>query len=250
MSNCSKPSAIITSTHLTVEELGSAEAYVLKHAQMDDFQNEVYLVKNENGLPKNSKLVPLHPYMDDSGLLRVKGRLEHSSLPEAAKHPIILAATHPIAKLIIRAEHLRVLHSGPTLTLSSLSTRFHLIGGKKTVWSVVRQCTVCRRRNSKPAGQMMGQLPQCRVVPGSVFQQVGVDYAGPFLMKLGNTRKPTMVKVYMCVFVCLAVKAVHLELVTNLTTEAFSACLRRFAAHRGLPSLIMSDHGTNFVWAD
>ena len=62
---------------------------------------------------------------------------------------------------------------------------------------------------------MMGQLPKERVVPGSVFEQVGVDYAGPLLMKLGNTRKPTTVKIYVCVFVCLApVKAVHLELVT------------------------------------
>ena len=42
----------------------------------------------------------------------------------------------------------------------------------------------------------------------------------------------------------------HLELVTDLTTEAFIACLKRFVARHGLPSVIMSDHGSNFIGAD
>ena len=53
----------------------------------------------------------------------------------------------------------------------------------------------------------------------------------------------------MCVFVSLSVKAVHLELASDLTTEAFIACLRRFVARRGKPSLIWSDNGKNFVGA-
>ena len=88
------------------------------------------------------------------------------------------------------------------------------------------------------------------MTPGSVFEKVGVDYAGPFQIKYGFTRKPTIVKAYVCVFVSLSVKAVHLELVTDLTTEAFIAALRRFIARRGHPSLIWSDHGTNFVGAN
>ena len=63
-------------------------------------------------------------------------------------------------------------------------------------------------------------------------------------------RKPTIVKAYICLFVCLSVKAVHLELVSDLTTEAFIAALRQFISRRGYPSLIWSDHGTNFVGAN
>jgi len=59
----------------------------------------------------------------------------------------------------------------------------------------------------------------------------------------------TIVKSYICVFVSLTVKAVHLELVSDLTTDAFIACLRRFISRRGIPSLIWSDHGTNFIGA-
>ena len=96
----------------------------------------------------------------------------------------------------------------------------------------------------------MGQLPMERVTPGPIFDKVGVDYAGPIYIKYGFTRKPTVVKAYICVFVSLNVKAVHLELVSDLTTEAFVACLRRFISRRGKPSVIWSDHGTNFVGGD
>ena len=134
--------------------------------------------------------------------------------------------------------------------MSSLSCRFHVIGLRKVVRSVTRQCVICKRYSAKPANQLLGQLPAERVTPESVFAKVGVDYAGPFQIKYGNVRKPTVLKAYICLFVCLAVKAVHLELVSDLTTEAFIAALRRFEARRGCPSLIWSDNGTNFVGAN
>ena len=64
-----------------------------------------------------------------------------------------------------------------------------------------------------------------------------MDYAGPFYIKYGFVRKPTIVKAYVCIFVSLSVKATHLELVSDLT--AFTSCLRCFVAHCGKPSLIM-----------
>ena len=72
---------------------------------------------------------------------------------------------------------------------------------------------------------MMGQVPTERVTPDLVFDRVGVDYAGPLQLKLGSTRKPVIVKSYVCVFVSLSVRAVHLELVSDLSTDAFIACL-------------------------
>ena len=92
-------------------------------------------------------------------------------------------------------------------------------------------------------------VPAERVTPEAVLAKVGVDYAGSFQIKYAHVRKPTILKAYICLFICLAVKAVHLELVSDLTTEAFIASLRRFTARRGCPSLIWSDHGTNFVGA-
>ena len=76
-----------------------------------------------------------------------------------------------------------------------------------------------------------------------------MDYAGPVYIKYSYVRKPTIVKAYICVFVTLSVKAVHLELVSDLTTNAFIASFRRFIARRGKPSTMWSDHSTNFVGA-
>ena len=79
---------------------------------------------------------------------------------------------------------------------------------------------------------MLGQLPLGQVSPGLVFEQTGVDYAGPVFIKLGAVRKPLVTKVYISVFVSFAVKAVHLELhvVNELTTAAFIAVLCGYIA--------------------
>ena len=57
-----------------------------------------------------------------------------------------------------------------------------------------------------------------RVVPTSPVHHTGADFAGPLKIKRGYTRKTSYIDVYVCVFVCMATKAVHLEMVLNLTT--------------------------------
>lgn len=96
----------------------------------------------------------------------------------------------------------------------------------------------------------MGDLPRQRVTPSRPFSQIGVDYCGPFLLKEKKYRNRKTIKSYVAVFVCLSIKAVHLELVTDLSSEGFIAALRRFVSRRGLCQDIFSDNGTNFVGAN
>jgi hypothetical protein len=97
--------------------------------------------------------------------------------------------------------------------------------------------------------QLMGELPSPRVQTSRPFLTTGVDYAGPISLKLGAPRSRIVTKGYIAVFVCFATKAIHIELVTFLTTEAFIAAVRRFIARQGKPRTIYSDNGTNFQGA-
>jgi hypothetical protein len=96
----------------------------------------------------------------------------------------------------------------------------------------------------------MGNLPAARITESRPFTNVGVDYCEPFYIKDRKDRNRHKTKVYVAIFVCLTVKPVHIELFSDLTSEAFIAALRRFIARRGFCSTIYSDNGTNFVGAN
>ncbi|XP_018369747.1 PREDICTED: uncharacterized protein LOC108765490 [Trachymyrmex cornetzi] len=92
----------------------------------------------------------------------------------------------------------------------------------------------------------MGNLPTSRVNSGRPFAQAGVDYTGPFSIKISRNKTG---KAYLAVFVCMATKATHLEVVSDLSASAFINVLKRFIARRGKSYHIYSDNGRNFVGA-
>lgn len=90
----------------------------------------------------------------------------------------------------------------------------------------------------------MADLPIDRVSADlPPFTHVGMDYFGPIDVKRGRGR----VKRYGVIFTCLACRAVHLEVVHALDTDACINALRRFICRRGQVTEIRSDNGTNFV---
>ena len=179
-------------------------------------------------IPLSSCLLPLNPFLDESGLLRGDGREHNSKLPYYCQHPIIIHSKHPLTRILIRLEHLHLLHTGPTLLTSSLCHQFYIVGCRKIVRSITCNCVTCRSRTSRLQPQMMCQLPMERVTPDAIIDKVGADYAGLVCIKQGSVCKPTIMKTYISVFISLSVKAVHLELVSDLTSDSFIACLRSF----------------------
>ena len=95
----------------------------------------------------------------------------------------------------------------------------------------------------------MGDLAADRVNPSRPFSKCGVDYAGPFLLKKFKGRCNTFSKAYISLFICFTTRAIHLEVVSELSRDAFLAALKRFISRRGKPQDIYSDNGRNFVGA-
>ena len=237
------------SCSLTPLEITEAENYWFSHVQTEHFSNDVGTLKENSTIPPKSSLKNLHPFLVSVGVIRISGRHFKSQLAYSAMHPVILPGNCRFTKLLIRSEHLKLMHAGPTLLGSSLSCKYHIIRGRKAVRFVTRNCVTCLRYSQRPKPQRMGQLPIVRITPDIVFENLGLDYAGPICVKYGYVRKPTLVKAYICVFASLSLKAVHIELVSDLSSEAFIAALRRFVSRRGKPKLIWSDHRSNFLGA-
>ncbi|XP_026464229.1 uncharacterized protein LOC113366789 [Ctenocephalides felis] len=197
-----------------------------------------------------SKLKPLNPFIDGEGLLRVGGRLEYANISYEQKHPIILPKSHYVTELFLRGEHERLLHAGTQTTLSVVRQKYWPIDGRNTIKKLIHKCVKCARFKAAAAEQLMGSLPVDRVNVKRPFLAVGVDYAGPVMLRASRQRKAPQIKAYIVLFVCMSTKAVHLDLVTELSTEAFIATLKRFVSRRGKCSIIHSDNGKNFVGAN
>lgn len=187
--------------------------------------------------------------MDEHGLLRVGGRLENASLPYQQRHPAILPGTGHLTILIIENAHITALHGGVRLTVAKLRLQYWIVGGKSAVKSRINKCVTCFRFRAAGGTQLMGNLPQPRITVSRPLTHMGVDFAGPISIKISPGRGTRTMKAYICIFVCLATKALHLEPVSDLSTQAFLAAFRRFSGRRGVCSHMYSDCGTNFVGA-
>ena len=198
--------------------------------------------------PKH-KLVKFDPIIDH-GILRVGGRLKHSLLAFDQKHPILLPAESRLSLLIVRDCHARSLHGGTALTLNTVRQTFWILNGRQLVKKVIRKCIPCIRYRATENYQKMGNLPPDRVRPSRPFRKAGVDYAGPYSVSVAPGRGRATYKSYICIFVCLSTKAVHLELVVGYDSPAFIAAFRRFTARRGHCELLRSDQGTTLTGAD
>ncbi|GFV27956.1 integrase catalytic domain-containing protein [Trichonephila clavipes] len=118
-------------------------------------------------------------------------------------------------------------------TLANIRNSFWIPSARNVVRKILRTGITCRKVSAKGSQQLMADLPAARVTACRVFSQVGIDYCGPFQLKTFSGKCRQIRKVYICVFICFTVKAIHLEIVSDLTTEAFLAALKRFVARRG-----------------
>ncbi|XP_071640851.1 uncharacterized protein [Temnothorax longispinosus] len=234
-----------------VEELEAAELNIVRVIQLEVFQEETQRLKNERSFKGDSRLKALDPFLDEKKLIRVGGRLRQAQLPEETRHPIVLPAKHKVTRLIFRAMHKKLHHCGTEQLLATVRQRYWVLSGRREARKVTCWCLNCFRLRPPNIQVKMGDLPEERIT-GYLrpFAISGVDYAGPIMIRKSRRRgRVHTSNAYIALFICFSTKAIHIELVTDMTTEAFLAALQRFINRRGICSSLYSDNGTNFVGA-
>ncbi|UYV74126.1 hypothetical protein LAZ67_11002194 [Cordylochernes scorpioides] len=234
---------------LSLEEIETSFNRIIRCAQQEDYYMDLRQLEALQPLSQKSPILKLNPFLDKGGLLRVGGRLNNAFLSFDQKHPIILPKAHYITQLIIRHYHDRLSHAGVQLTLSAIREKYWIPSGRCLVKQILFKCIKCARFRTKPVQQLMGNLPTLGINWTRPFTKTGIDFAGPVIVKTSNLRNVRCDKAYIALFICMFSKAIHIELVTNLTTEVFLAALQRFIACRGRPAEINTDIATNFVGA-
>ncbi|UYV84811.1 hypothetical protein LAZ67_X003588, partial [Cordylochernes scorpioides] len=234
---------------LSSNELNNSIRTLIQIIQSSEFKTEIQCCNQSKVLPSNSKLLSLNPFIDSSGILRVGGRLRKSNLQFNEKHPIILPHNHFVTELIVQQFHVEHLHSGLQLTLCAIRQKYWIPSGRILVKKLINRCMTCFKTKRQVSKQIMGDLPIHRIIPSSPFSKTGIDFAGPFITKPNVIRTKVTLKSYIALFICFSTKAIHLEIVSDLSTPAFLAAFRRFISRRGKPSDIFTDNATNFKGA-
>lgn len=223
----------------------------VKIVQQHHFVGLIEALTSNSPLPKQQRYISkLHPFIDREGFVRVGGRLGHSEdLSECSKYPLLLPAHHPLTTSLFLYTHHFLMHGGPQAMLGYIYTKFWPLKAKIMANRTYSHCLRCQWIKPTPAVQQMGQLPRCRVsLAERPFVSTGVDYFEPlWISQPGRGRKP--VRAYVCLFVCMTTKAIHMELVDDLSTPGFLNAFQRFVSRRGMPSEMFSDHGRNFCGA-
>lgn len=238
-----KSTCIITALDYT-----KSREILIKYVQHCTYSEEISLLNNTSESPP--KLASLAPFVCPQGFLRVGGRLHNANLQFNQKHQILLPRDHHLTKLIITRIHSYTLHGGLKLTLATLRQNYWVINARTAIRSIIHKCITCHRYAAHCKEQIMSTLPAARVQQSKPFSHTGVDYAGPFNLRLSKHRGRGTYKGFVAVFVCLATKAVHLEVASDLSSKTFIAALKRFVSRRGPCSDLYSDNGTNFVGAN
>lgn len=200
---------------LSYQEYNEALMAVVRCSQSICFKN--LMAELSSGRVVSSRLLAqLSPFIDSEGVIRVGGRLRHSLLSDRRKFPKLLSKLSFLSLLIARHWPFYACHAGPRLVSALICRQFWIIGERQIVRRAISECIRYVRLSAHNPQPIMSDLPDFRVQPCSPFSRVGINYAGPLFMKETSLRKARQYKVYISVFVCMSVKAVHLELVSEL----------------------------------
>lgn len=215
-----------------------------RKVQLEEFLTEHNDLEKTGYVKVSSRLRTLSPFLHE-GVIRMSGRMPNA-LNFEENNPIILPSKHPFTELLIKSYHEANLHVGVSTVVNQLRKRFRILKCRQAVKRVFANCLVCRQKKLTTQNIKMAPLPYQRTEPNVYpFTYVGMDYFGPIQVKYGRRLE----KHWVCMFSCLSIRAIHMEIVHSLTTNSCIMAIQRFVNIRGIPREIIADNGTSFIGA-
>ena len=234
-----------TDTILTTKEMLEARNLLLKATQQITYKQEISYLKNSDKFREPALVRQLNLYLDDEDLLRCRGRLQYTDLPHDTKFPIFMPKDNYLTMLIVQSMHKTVMHGRVSETLTHIRQTYWIPQGRQLVKRIISKCVTSRKIQGPPFRSVpTPPLSKSRVLQSQAFQFTGIGYAGPLYVR--DQGNQTSSKVYICLFTCAAVRALHLELVEDQTTHAFLRAFRRLISRRGVPECIISENAKTF----
>ena len=231
---------------LSVEEREGAQASIFRLLQQEQFTEEMKSPMAEKEILKNNKILQFLPFIVKQGLIRAQGRIGKSQLNFETKPPTLLHWKHHVVELFLRNEHKNSHHEGTEYVRNIVQQKFWILGIRNALRSIKNKCIRCRKGRAQAKPPVMADLPEERLVASTVFSNVGVHYFGTFTVKIDRKNE----KRWCCLFTCLTVRAVQIEIVPKLDTDYCLNAIMRFLARRGKPVKMISDNGTNLIGAE
>ena len=232
---------------ITARELHHARKQWIKDCQQETYWHEIQNISPTSRPIKRLLLVrQLRLFLDKEGLIRCGGRIHNAPLSHLAKFPYLLPQKHPFTALIIYSTHVKLYHTGINSTVTALRQSYWVPAARQYVKSLLRRCTICKRHHGRPYPTPdPAPLPKSRTQDTPPFTVTGVDFTGALYVQ----QKGDEIKVYICLFTCATTRAIHLEVVSDLSTETFLLAFRRFASRKSLPQLMVSDNASTYTAA-
>ena len=228
---------------VSVKEMNHAKVLAIKIMQKELFAKELAILRGGKEVLGTYKRLKLH--LDPQGIIRCRHRL--TNLPGNETFPILVHGDHPFARGYIRSTHVHTNCASRQYTLHIVRKEIEgpclTTAIKKIVWD----CDHCRILRARPYSYpMQPPLPKERLIAERPFAVCGVDYSGPHHVKQGRGTR----KVWISLFTCMVSRAIHLEIVPDLTSQAFLQVLRTMSWKKAPPKVLLSDNATCFVGAD
>jgi len=227
--------------HLSPAELSLASVKWIYAVQHEQFSAEIHNLQSQS--QRLSLVRQLRLFLDNNTLLRCGGRIHNAPLSELTKFPYLLPSRHHFTNLVILQAHTQLYHSGVNATLTLIRQRYWIPSGRQRVRSLISKCVICKRVAGKPyAAPDPPPLVKDRVSASHPFEVTGVDFTGALYVRSSAGEH----KVYICLFTCAVSRAIHLEIVCDLTLQCFLQAFRRFVSRRSLPRLMLSDNASTY----